>query len=283
MGSFDIQEAVRRIQELPTLPSVLGQVMATMAQPDASALDLSRHIAADQSLSAVVLKIVNSAYYGFFRRVKSVTQAIVILGFVEVRSLVLTATAFRSFPGGAAKDLRAQLWRHALATAIAAERCAIATDVARDEAFVCGLLHDIGKVVLDSLYAEEFQKAAGLALSEGKFIRETEREVFGMDHAEVGGLLSEHWDLPSSIVDAIRGHHTPPEPGRPPSPGDITALANFIVHESGIGFSGNGCEPIVPEMSLAHLNVSEKEWRALADELQRSRDRIDNILGALNG
>lgn len=283
MGNFDIQEAVRRIEELPTLPSVLQQILATMAQPDASALDLSRHIAADQSLSAIVLKMVNSAYYGFYRQIKSVTQAIVILGFSEIRNLVLTATAFRSMPGMHAEDFRAQFWRHALAAAIAAERAALSAGAAREEAFVCGLLHDIGKVVLDSLYPEEYEQTRALAISRQTFIRETERGIFGIDHAEAGALLGDHWNLPGTIAEAIRCHHCPAEAVGDPAATHLTAIANFIAHQAGVGASGNAREPAIPAESFAFLRISEEASSAIIEDIRSNRERVEIILGALTG
>ena len=109
---------------MPTLPTVLTKILATAADPDASALDLGEHISADQSLSATLLKLVNSAYYGFHRQINTVTQAIVILGFLEVRNITLTATAFRTFKQGHPDFDRTQLWRHSLGTAMAADRIA---------------------------------------------------------------------------------------------------------------------------------------------------------------
>ena len=116
MEKPDVRDAVTRIRELPTLPSVLGQILTIVADPDASALDLGRHITADQSLSATILKLVNSAYYGFYRQIKSVTMAIVILGFVEVRNLVLAATTFRILADSPSRFDRTQLWRHSVWT-----------------------------------------------------------------------------------------------------------------------------------------------------------------------
>jgi len=164
---------------------------------------------------------------------------------------------------------------------MASERCATMLDTGIEEAFVCGLLHDIGKVTLDMLYPEEFRAAADRAHSEGKFIRETERETFGMDHAEVGGLLGEHWNLPASVVDAIQYHHAPEESAQNPRQADLTAVANFIAYEAGIGESGNGCEPLVPEAAISRLGASETQWRDICEDLRQVHGRIDEILGTL--
>jgi len=278
---LDVREAIGRIKGLPTLPSVLGKIFATVADPDASALDLGNHITADQSLSAALLKLVNSAYYGFFRQIDSVTTAIVMLGFVEVRNLVLAASTFRALSSPLSKFDRMQLWRHSLATAMASERCAKVLGMGLDDAFVCGLLHDIGKVVLDVLFPERFEVAAENASTGAKFLRDAELEVFGMDHGKVGGILGEHWNLPTSLVDAIRYHHTPEASKDYPAKADLTALANFIAHQAGVGKSGNGCDPVVPEEAMARLGASEVQWQTIRDELQESDDRIGEILGAL--
>jgi putative nucleotidyltransferase with HDIG domain len=277
----DIEGAIDRIRELPTLPSVLGKILNTAADPDASALDLGQHITADQSLSATLLKLVNSAYYGFYRQVSSVTQAIVILGFLEVRNLVLTATAFRTLSSGSSDYDRLQLWRHSLASAMAAEHLAKLLKRDIEGTFEASLLHDIGKVVLDTLYPELFLQAAHNAHNSGRTIAECLKETFGMDHAEVGGLLGEHWNLPPTVVDAIRNHLAPENAERAPELTHLTAVANAITYAVGLGESSNGCALEPPTTSLAALKITPDMVAAVAKKLSENRAHIDEFLGAL--
>lgn len=282
MSKPDVESAIDRIRELPTLPSVLGKILNTAADPDASALDLGQHITADQSLSATLLKLVNSAYYGFYRQITSVTQAIVMLGFLEVRNIALTATAFRSLSSGSSDYDRLQLWRHSLASAMAAEQLNKALKCDVDGAFEAALLHDIGKVVLDTLYPELFLKAAHNAHAQGKTISETLTEVVGMDHAEVGALLGEHWNLPPAVVDAIRHHLKPEGATVAPELTHLTALANAITYAAGLGESSNGRPLELPEVSIQALKATPEVLETVKKKLEDSRANIDEFLGALS-
>ena len=282
MDTSNVRDAIVRIKDLPTLPSVLGKILATAADPDASALDLGQHIAADQSLSATLLKLVNSAYYGFYRQIKSVTQAIVMLGFLEVRNLALTATAFRTLGTGSSTDYdRMQLWRHSLATALAADRCAQILGLKAVGCFEAGLLHDIGRVALDMLYTEEFQEATNKAHSQGVHIIEAEAEVFGMNHAEVGGILGEHWNLPPGVVEAIRCHHAPEEAAIEPHLAQVAAVSNYITYGAELGEVGTGCPPEYPAAAVESLGLTVEQCNEIGDELQKSQEKIDEFIGAL--
>ncbi|MBI2433775.1 MAG: HDOD domain-containing protein [Candidatus Hydrogenedentes bacterium] len=277
----NVRDAVLRIRDLPTLPSVLGKILATAADPDASALDLGKHISADQSLSATLLKLVNSAYYGFYRQIASVSQAIVMLGFLEVRNLTLTATAFRTLGQSTSDYDRVQLWRHSLGTAMAAERLAKLLKMETEGVFESGLLHDIGKVALDMLYPEEFRQAAHRAHAEGRPVHETERQIFGVDHAEIGGILGEHWNLPPAVVEAICCHHAPEQATLNPALAHLIALADALTYQADLGELSNGIPPELPEKSLQQLRLTAGQALEIVEVLKKSQEKIDEFVGAL--
>ena len=290
MSRPNVAESIARIKTLPTLPAVLSRILATTADPDSSALDLSRHVAADQILTATLLKLVNSAYYGHYRQVDSVTTAIVMLGFHEVRNLTLAMTAFRSFPQGDPDFDRTQLWRHCLAAAMAAESLSRIARVPVGGCFVSGLLHDIGKVILDVVHPKLFRIAAHNAHDEGRLILDTEVEILGLSHPEAGGILAERWELPPSVVDAVRYHHEP-KLSAPVSPFEraqggcslagLVALADYATYQAGLGESSNGCNPVLPAAALT-FGLEEKECAGVVEHLRQSGDRIDEFIGALH-
>lgn len=283
-GSVDrpsTRDAILRVKDLPTLPTVLSKILATAADPDASALDLGQHIQADQSLSATLLKLVNSAYYGFYRQIKSVTQAIVVLGFIEVRNLTLTATAFRTLKKSGSDYDRQQLWRHSLGAALAADKIAKSLGLDVEGCFEAALLHDIGKVVLDLLYPDQFMEAARRAHAEQRYIADIEREVFNLDHAEAGGILGEHWNLPGAVVEAIRFHHQPERAQSDPILAQITALANYLTYPAELGESSNSLAPVYPEFVVAKLGLRKEKCDEIAEKLRESRENIDSFVGNL--
>lgn len=256
--------------------------MEAISDPDSSALDLGKHIAADQSLSATLLRQVNSAYYGFYRRVTTVKDAVVILGFREVQNLVLAASAFRTFAKSNSPYNRNQLWRHSLATAMAAERIAKRLSLEADGShFSAGLLHDIGKVALDSVYPDNFQEAVKRAVEEQRPLYEIEPEIFGMDHAEIGGVLGEHWNLPPLLTEALRRHHTPDQAMLSPQLAHVTALANHLAYEAGYGEASNACDHAYPLSSASALKMDAGKCQPIVEELKEAAERIDAMLGAV--
>jgi putative nucleotidyltransferase with HDIG domain len=283
VDALDVRDTISRISGLPTLPAVLGQILEALSDPDSSALDLGKHIAADQSLSATLLRQVNSAYYGFYRRITDVKDAVVILGFREVQNMVMAATAFRTFPRGRSGYDRARLWRHSLASAMAAERVAKRVGLQLEGGyFSAGLLHDIGKVALDSMLPEHFDEAVKLALEQGKPLYEVEPIVFGLDHAEVGGVLGEHWNLPPILVEAIRRHHQPETALLSPELAQVTAVANHLAYLADFGDSVNPESHAMPAQTAIQLKLTPAAWEPIVAELREAEARIEAMLGAIH-
>lgn len=283
VNSPNIDEALQGIRDLPTLPAVLGKILHAAADPDASAIDLGRLIAADQSLSATLLKLVNSSYYGFYRQIKTVTQAIVVLGFLEVRNLTLTATAFQAFDKMPSKYDREQLWRHSLAVALASDRIAKLMKRNIEGCFEAGLLHDIGKVVLDWLYPDLFRKAVAEADEHAISIAEAEESVFGMTHARIGGLLGEYWNLPETVVEVIRYHHTPEGATLDKQQVYIIAAANALAYQAGLGEASSGTPPILLPGDLTRLGLTEEQCAQIVAELNENSAKIGQMVGDLAG
>lgn len=282
MDDSFIPKAIDRIEALPTLPAVLSRILTTVADPDASALDLARHIAVDQTLTATLLRIVNSAYYSFEREIIKIPDAIVILGFTEVRNLALAAKTFEVFPNTLSAYDRTQLWRHSVATAIASDRCARAGGLLnRDAYFVAGLLHDIGKVVFDVLHPERYRLAALRAHEQGTRIFESERQVFGYDHTTLGAALSNHWHLPAFIATALEDHHAAEKDPTLSDSARVVAVANCIVYEAGLGEASSGVAPPRPLEAAQSLSISDEHLRAIEQELHHAVPRIEGFVDAI--
>ena len=277
-----MQEVIESIHMLPTLPSTVVQVYETATDPDASALDLARHFAPDQSLSAALLRLVNSAYYGFQREVTNVTDAIVILGFTQVRDLALTATAFKAFPETRTTFDRTQLWRHSLAVGITADRLSKRIGLPPSAGcFSAGLLHDVGKVVFDLVYPQEYMIGIRIAHEREELIGPVEHEFFGLNHGEAGALLAQHWNLPDALREGARHHHQSISAADNTIMVALIALADHITYLSGLGESSNGRQPELPREAIAHLGIDEGELGQLTHDTAASREQIDVLLGIL--
>lgn len=202
-------QIVEKISTLPTLPSTVSAVLKEMANPESSAIGLAKLISSDQSLAGSILRVVNSAYYNFPRKIGNLTDAIVLLGYKGIRSIVLSVTAFRFFSNSSDYLDRKKLWNHALACALIADLLKHKLKIAEGNPFEAGLLHDIGKVVFDYLDPELFREAIKEAKRKELPLVTVEPLHFGTDHSEVGTLLANHWNLPEEITQVIRFHHKP--------------------------------------------------------------------------
>jgi len=207
-----IQKVVDRLKDIPTLPQVVQKIVEIVDSPHTSASDLNKAISNDQALSAKVLKLVNSAFYGFPKKIETLTQAIVILGFNTVRSLALSISMLDFFSSrGREHQLNyVEYWKHSIATSIMARAIAKkAFPQMAEEAFVSGLLHDIGILILDQFLPGEFAKAYGRMKKDGLQLYRAEREELNISHCDVGRLLAIKWNLPDPLLYSISYHHTP--------------------------------------------------------------------------
>ncbi len=210
-----LKSVIGRLGKLPSLPAIYFQLNAALESPDTSAEDVGSIVANDPAMTAKLLQFVNSAFFGVPRAITHPAEAVQILGYGTVRSLVLAHHVFASFEKSTPGHFNIErLWQHSLKCGLTAKGIAEreSFDHARvDEAFVSGLLHDIGKLTLAACLPEEYEKALKLAHHAGISMRDAEQVVFGTTHAEVGAYLIGLWGLPATIVEAIALHH---EPGR---------------------------------------------------------------------
>ncbi|BBO71762.1 hypothetical protein DSCA_56920 [Desulfosarcina alkanivorans] len=235
-GSFSPDRLVSGINELPPLPTLVTRALDMLSDPDVDVDALERVIGKDQSLVTKLIKISNSALYGGLQRVESLHQALARLGARTTRSLVLSASMqayfFKSNPG--MRTWGQFLWQHAAECGMAARRIAAATGYEDPEqAFVGGVLHDIGKLVLLLVGADSYRQIQNLRKREGLSDHEAEKKIIGTDHMEVGELLMKKWKMPESAMICVKYHHHVPnaEPGRHLAA--ITAYANHLSHLHG--------------------------------------------------
>ena len=207
-----MNDIFRRVGDLPPLPAVAAKVLEILKDPDADLTALVSIIEKDQALTAKVLRVSNSAYYGLVRRISTVKDAVVTLGFNNMRNQVLALSAYSLMQGPASGyALEAgSLWDHSLCTGLCAEHLAdtLGYKSIKDEVFIGGLLHDIGKTILSYYVSARFSNILERVDQLGQTFVEAEREL-GFDHAEVGARVALRWNLPESLVSMIGDHHKP--------------------------------------------------------------------------
>jgi putative nucleotidyltransferase with HDIG domain len=239
----ELKRAVAVVGELPAIPAIASKVMTIAGDANASAEDLRKIIEQDPTLAARVLKVANSSLYGFGRQIETLRHAVTLLGFRTVECLVMAASlrdTFKHF--GLAEKL---MWEHSTCAGVVEGKLATHAKVKvdRESAFTAGLLHDLGKIALSNVFRERYQKVVTRTYNDGTAAVDVEREEFGFDHSVLGALVAEKWNLPASLVNAIRYHHHAPADYPKTAPDHhrliaLTAVATRACTRLGLGRRG---------------------------------------------
>jgi len=265
----DIRGRIEEIEDLPTLPGVTAALSEIVAERGSTSRDIAELVSKDPALSAKFLKLVNAPFYGFPERIASVQNAVLLVGSHVVKA-VASSTEVYGAPGEAALGL----WDHSLGVALASRLLAVRLDVMdADEVMVAGLLHDLGKVVLYALSGEQAEETYRLAAEGNMLTSEAERQVLGVDHAEIGGWSAQCWNFPAALREPISYHHEPALSKRSGLKTAIVHLADVLVHAVGFGDGGNGLVPPVDEAAWNSLGLTEDDLREIAE-------RVDDELSA---
>jgi len=274
---------IQKVDELPALPVTLMQIIKVAGNPDATANDLAKVISKDQSISSMLLRLVNSAFYGHFRSISSISHAIVILGFQTVKSLALGTSIFHSSPESRGNALDwDKFWVHSLAVAAFSKKLSYKVDVLgeidSETVFVSGLLHDLGKVVFDNYFSGEYKEVSEIARKEKKWIRTVEEDLMGIDHCVAGQYLALKWHFPPPVIEAVESHHNPGKPEN--KPGTMAALAHvadFSCNQIEIGFSGNEKDPELDDVAMKILGLSDGKLADVTAEIENEREMIESF------
>ncbi len=274
------------LQDLPPLPAVIMRVMQTVNDPTTSAADLNRLISADQALASKVLRLVNSSYYGFPRKIATITNAVVILGFNTVRNLTTSLGVFNAFDARGQQTAldRKAYWAHSMGAAVAAGVIARRKGIGSksvEEVFIGGLLHDIGKLFLDQYFPDQYAIAIKLAGAAKISIWESEKTALGVGHALVGKRIAEKWNLPHSLTAMITLHH---QPIFAKEFFELTATiqaADQVARKLGLGSAGDTLIPALSPEVDKWLAFSPPVWEAIETETCRKFDESKDFLNVL--
>lgn len=278
MNPLSIDDIVERLQELPSLPAVVMELLASIDQEDVDISVLARKVSHDQALTAKTLRMANSSSYGLQVKVTTIQQAITFLGFQATRNLITAAAVTGCFSAGRCAGFSEKaFWRHSIATAACARVLARRMRFNQDYAFTAGLLHDIGRLVLVSTYPARYADAIAWRAAHDCELVEAERAVLGVDHVMAGVALAEHWNFSDTMRQAIAFHHQPERAGAG-FLATIIHVANAIVHALDIAGDENELVPPVSPVAWSALGLTEEAYLHVFRETELQFDEISTVL-----
>jgi putative nucleotidyltransferase with HDIG domain len=272
----ELETLIMNASDLPTIPVVATKVMQLIGNETTTSEELSKIVASDPAVAARVLKISNSSFYGCQRQIQTLSHAIMILGFSTLKSLVVAASVKQVYkPYGLTEKM---LWEHSFGAGLAARIIAGTTRlVNEEEAFLGGLFHDIGKIIMNNMDSQQFRSVMEKCYNDRISFLEAERQVYPYSHADVGALVIKKWNFPTILMQAVLKHHTfdfatdeDPYQMRLTS---VVGLANLFCHRVGAGMRE-------PEEFLLHetppaiiLNIGEETMNPLLETFVESFNR----------
>ncbi len=255
-----------KLKDVKSFPQFVLETMRKLNDPTSSVSDVSKSLSRDEGLVLRVLKLANSAAYGMTRNISNISEAIALLGYKSVSNIVLAAQVYSTMDkglSGYALD-RGELWRHSLMVAYAARYIAKKTNnVSSEDAYVGGLLHDIGKIILNDYVRFGYGIIVKMVEEEHISFIDAELKVLGFDHAMVGAILTEKWDLPESYQTVVAYHHKPnelPEDKAEYQPMlDVVSVANSVCLMLGIGLGADGLQNYMFPEPIERLGIGSIE------------------------
>lgn len=278
MNTIVLADVIRNVRDLPSLPMVVMEVLHSFEQPDVNVGELADKVARDQALAAKTMRLANSSFYGLQRKVTTIQQAITILGFDSIRTLIAAAAVTDVFAGKtqAGFDSKA-FWRHSIGTALCAKMIARHLKLNQDYAFVSGLLHDIGKLVLVTRFPVEYAEAMRYRATEDCYPIDAERAVLGVDHAAAGKALAEYWKFPPAMQTTIANHHAPDASDMGDIPG-VVHVAEAIAHALGLTHHDDDLVPVVSDIAWSSLHIEPAVFRQICRDTEAEFEEACRIL-----
>jgi HD-like signal output (HDOD) protein len=276
-----LKRIINQIDDLPTLPRTVMKITELVNNPKSSARDLAGVITDDQVLTARLLKLVNSSFYGFPQKISTITGAIVLLGFDAIRNLLLTTSVFDMFSSRYRENrvIQESFWDHSLGCAIGAKVIGTYMRYEKvEELFVSGLLHDIGKIVEMLFLPDDFKQVMDQVNTRELLMITAEEEVLRFSHPEVGKLLAEKWNLPLKLITVLEHHHQPEQAGRYMQETAIIHLADILCRAIDLGSGGDRKMPaLIPEAWNA-LKIKPNVLEPIMQEMEREFQDINWVI-----
>ncbi|MCL2789618.1 MAG: HDOD domain-containing protein [Desulfobulbus sp.] len=275
---------VEKSKTIKTLPHIIIRMAQLISNDESTLQDFEEVIRLDPALVARLLSLVNSAYFGLARKIDSISRAVALLGMKNLHNIMVTDATqhiFRNYSGPTEFSPQS-LWLHSAASGICCKMIAERIFTLNgDDVYLCGILHDIGLIVIMEADPEMFYRLIGQIEPDGPTIVSLERQFFLTDHCEIGYLLAQEWCLPDAIADAIRNHH--PNGGEdtvPYSPTGILQMSEYIVQQLHYPAVKDGVAIHLPPSLIAHIRENIEEYKVLAEDLPEELAKMNSMYGS---
>jgi len=280
MRDTKLNEILAKVKSFPTMPGAGAKMLALLEEPDTAVSEIEEILRYDPGLTANILKLANSAYFGIPSKVGSLKQAVILLGLKRLMQLVVASCVSAVMDKSVAGyDLPAgDLWRHSVAVSIAAE--ALVKDkkrVGTEDVFTPALLHDVGKLVLGTFVNEELEAIQSIAAKGVPFVV-AENMILGTDHAEIGARILAHWNLPGEVINAVRWHHDPDSPDACDLQMDVVYLANLLCQTSEISCEAGGHAIELSPTVIDRLGIQLDQFETISGKVARWVDELSDAL-----
>ncbi len=276
------RELVESGPKLASPPLIYGRLVAAIQDPRSRSSDIAQILQEDPGLAARILRVVNSAFYAFPKRIETVSQAVTVVGTAQIRDLALATSVisvFRNVPRDLV-DMKG-FWSHSLGCGVAARVLAShLREYNIERYFVAGLIHDVGRLVIFIREGDKARKAIEMAHGEGLLLQKAEREVLGFDHAQVGGFLMDAWNLPASFREAVAYHHQPGRAEHFPREAAAVHVSDIISNAMEMGSGGQHRVPELEAGAWDTLGLDPALVPVILEEVERQHTgAVHTIMG----
>lgn len=277
-----LETLVKKVEDLPPLPDIVVKLLHASRDPNVSTREMVELIKHDPALTVKVLRLCNSSYYGLPRKINSIQEALVYIGTDTLVNFVLAgclSSYYQQAQEGYGLE-KGELWRHSVGCAIASQRLAShENEDASGQAFTAGLLHDIGKIVLNTYVSEEIDPILRLVEGEQLSFSEAERRILGFSHNEAGEKLAQHWNLPEPLIEAIAFHQ---EPSRAKTSIKLVSqvhLGNILCLSFGIGVGTDGLAYTFHPRALEETGIEVSDLFRLSLDIHDDYKKAEELIG----
>lgn len=276
------QALLNKFTELKTLPHVAIRLSKLISDENSNIREFENLIKMDPTLVLRLLRTANSSYYGLRQKISSISRAVILIGRENLRNMIVTVALKDIFESGSSEDVfsKRQLWLHCAAVAICSQMISERIFSKKgDDAFLCGILHDIGMIVENQVAHDLFIQACKTYEPKSKPITDYEREIIGTDHCAVGYLLIRDWQLPVEVQEGIKQHHRKLEDVSPSSITGIIQIAEYFV--SKLSYTAlPKADAILSPPLVAHISDNIEEYKVLIndlpDEMLKAKDLYES-------